>query len=221
MNVDLVAPAVESRASLSLGRADDAVHDMVAGILKSRAAGALLVDVGCGRGDLWRLAKGRFARCVGLDAVRYAGLPEDIEFRRTDLNARLPLADACADAVAAVEVVEHLENPRAFCRELARITRPGGWIVITTPNQTSALAILTLLIKQRFPAFQERDYPAHLTPLLPIDLRRIADECGLHDIGADYTCRGRVPLTALHYPRSVASAWPRLLSDNVAVFGRR
>ena len=221
MTSDLVAPAVESRASLSLGRADEAVHVLVAGILQSRAAGGLLVDVGCGRGDLWRLAKGRFAGCVGLDAVKYDGLPEDVAFQRTDLDARLPLADACADAVAAVEVIEHLENPRAFCRELARITRPGGWIVITTPNQTSGLAILTLLIRQRFPAFQERDYPAHLTPLLPIDLQRIAEECGLHDIGVNYTCRGRVPLTALHYPRTVAVSWPRLLSDNVAVFGRR
>ena len=85
-------------------------------------------------------------------------------FLRADLDgARLPLDDESVDVAAAVEVIEHLENPRAFVRELARITRPGGWVVVTTPNQLSALSLLTLLVKGRFSAFQERDYPAHRT----------------------------------------------------------
>ncbi len=221
MIADLVAPAVESRARLSLGRADEAVHMMVARIFERTSASGLLVDVGCGRGSLWRFSRDRFSRCIGVDAVRYDGLPHEVEFHRADLDAPLPLSDACADAVAAAEVIEHLENPRAFCRELARITRPGGWIAVTTPNQASALSMLTLLFKQRFAAFQERDYPAHLTALLPIDLQRIAAECGLQQIGVEYSCEGRVPATATHYPRALASAWPRWLSDNVAVFGQR
>jgi SAM-dependent methyltransferase len=221
MIADLVAPAVASRARLSLGRADDAVHAMVARIFERTAASGVLVDVGCGCGTLWRLSRARFSRCVGLDAVHYDGLPHELEFHRADLNAPLPLPDGCADAVAAVEVIEHLENPRAFCRELARITRPGGWITVTTPNQANALSMLTLLFKQRFAAFQERDYPAHLTALLPIDLQRIARECGLQQIGVEYTCQGRMPLTAAHYPRALAAVWPRWLSDNVAVFGQR
>lgn len=221
MIADVVVPGVEARARLSLGRADEVIHAMVTGIFERHAANGLLVDVGCGRGDLRRLTRPRFSHCIGLDAVKYDGLPEDVDFQRADLNARLPLPDGCADAVAAVEVIEHLENPRAFCRELARITRPGGCVVITTPNQASALSILTLLLKQRFAAFQERDYPAHLTALLPIDLQRIAEESGLQRIGVEYTRRGRAPLTALHYPAVLAAASPRLFSDNVAVFGRR
>jgi 2-polyprenyl-3-methyl-5-hydroxy-6-metoxy-1,4-benzoquinol methylase len=221
MIADLVAPAVESRARLSLGRADEAVHTMVARILERTCANGVLVDVGCGGGNLWGLSHGRFSRWIGVDAVRYDGLPEEVDFRRADLNAPLPLPDGCADAVAAVEVVEHLENPRAFFRELARIARPGGWIVVTTPNQASALSILSLLLKQRFAAFQERDYPAHLTALLAVDLQRIAEECGLRQVTVEYTCRGRLPLTGIHYPRVLAAAWPRLLSDNVAVFGQR
>jgi 2-polyprenyl-3-methyl-5-hydroxy-6-metoxy-1,4-benzoquinol methylase len=222
MIADAVAPLVESHARLSLGRADEAVHAMVQSIFeRCGATNGLLVDVGCGRGNLWRLLRARFSRCIGVDAVDYDGRPADLDFWHADLNGPLPLPDGCADAVAAVEVIEHLEHPRALMRELARITRPGGWVVVTTPNQASALSILTLLFKERFAAFQERDYPAHLTALLPIDLQRIAEECGLRQIGVRFTGYGRLPLTAMHYPRRLAAGLPRLLSDNVAVFGRR
>jgi 2-polyprenyl-3-methyl-5-hydroxy-6-metoxy-1,4-benzoquinol methylase len=221
MIADTVATAVESQARLSRGRADEAVHAMVASIFERCGSSGVLVDVGCGRGNLWRVVHGRFSRCIGVDAVDYDGRPADLDFHQADLNAPLPLPDGCADAVAAVEVIEHLENPRAFIRELARITRPGGWAVVTTPNQASALSLLTLLFKERFAAFQERDYPAHLTALLPIDLQRIEEECGLRDIGVWFTGYGRLPLMARHYPRRLAAASPRLFSDNVAVFGRR
>ena len=120
-----------------------------------------------------------------------------------------------------MEVIEHLENPRGFCRELARITRPGGWVVITTPNQVSALSLLTLAVKGRFAAFQDSEYPAHRTALLPIDLERIGMECGLRDVTIVYTRWGRVPLTPWHYPAAIASLWPGGLSDNVVMVGRR
>jgi len=217
-----IASGVEARARQSLGQGSQAIHATVARLLNACGATGVLADVGCGTGGLVREVRGRFAGIVGIDAVRYDGLPADVTFVRADLDTgRLPLDDASADVTAAVEVIEHLENPRAFVRELTRITRPGGWIVITTPNQLSALSLLTLVVKGRFSAFQERDYPAHRTALLEIDLRRIAAECGLEDVHVEYTRRGRVPLTAWHYPASVAALAPRRLSDNLAMIGRR
>jgi 2-polyprenyl-3-methyl-5-hydroxy-6-metoxy-1,4-benzoquinol methylase len=218
VSVDL---AVESRARLSLGRGHDRIHRTVAELLARRGAGGTLVDAGCGTGDLWRAAGGRFERCIGLDAVRYAGLPEDVTFRQADLDGRFPVDTAAADVAAAVEVIEHLENPRAFVRELARITKPGGWIVVTTPNQLSALSLLTLIVKGRFSAFQEGDYPAHRTALLDVDLRRIASECGLEDVEIAFTKWGRLPLSGRHYPDAIAALSPRRFSDNVAMIGRR
>ena len=217
-----IASGVEARARQSLGQGSQAIHATVARLLNACGATGVLADVGCGTGGLVREVRGRFAGIVGIDAVRYEGLPADVTFVRADLDTgRLPLDDASADVTAAVEVIEHLENPRAFVRELTRITRPGGWIVITTPNQLSALSLLTLVVKGRFSAFQERDYPAHRTALLEIDLRRIAAECGLEDVHVEYTRRGRVPLTAWHYPAPVAALAPRRLSDNLAMIGRR
>ena len=181
----------------------------------------MLADVGCGGGNLWRELGASFSKCVGVDAVRYDDLPAGVDFIPADLDrVPLPLADQFADVVAAVEVVEHLENPRAFCRELARIAKPGGWIVVTTPNQLSLLSLLTLVVKQRFSAFQDVSYPAHITALLEADLRRIAAECGLEDVDVRYTGQGRIPGTGAHYPAAVSAAFPRLLSDNVVLIGR-
>lgn len=213
--------SVEARAKLSLGRGHDRIHRTVAALLERRGASGTLVDAGCGSGDLWRVARTRFSRCIGVDAVRYPGLPDDVVFHRADLDAALPLEPATADATAAVEVIEHLENPRAFMRELARVTKPGGWVVVTTPNQLSALSLLTLIVKGRFSAFQEADYPAHRTALLDIDLQRIGAESGLEAIEIAFTRWGRLPLSGRHYPDAVAALSPRRLSDNVAMIGRR
>lgn len=217
-----IGAGVEARARLSAGRADRPIHDAVAGALRTRGAHGTIADVGCGSGDLFRAAGPLFARWLGLDAVRYDGLPPTIDFTAIDLDrASLPLDAASVDAACAVEVIEHLENPRAFVRELVRITRPGGWIVVTTPNQLSLLSLATLLSRGQFAAFQERDYPAHRTALLETDLRRIAAECGLASVAVEYTHWGRVPLTGGHYPRAVAAVAPRLLSDNVMLLARR
>ncbi|MGH8436840.1 MAG: hypothetical protein ACRERX_20810, partial [Pseudomonas sp.] len=62
----------------------------------------------------------RFSHYVGADVVQYDGFPACGEFQKIDLNIpRVDLTDEIADVVAAVETIEHLENPRAFVRELA------------------------------------------------------------------------------------------------------
>jgi 2-polyprenyl-3-methyl-5-hydroxy-6-metoxy-1,4-benzoquinol methylase len=212
---------LQARARQSLGSSSAAIYRTVADLLLERGAGGVLADVGCGAGNFWRASAPLFTRCLGVDAVRYDGLPAGVEFTQADLDGTpLPLADASADVVAAIETIEHLENPRAFWRELARIARPGGWVVVTTPNQLSLLSLVTLATRQRFAAFQDAAYPAHRTALLEIDLRRIAAECGLRDLAVRFTDRGRVPLTARHYPAWLARRFPRALSDNVALIGR-
>jgi len=221
MTIARVDAGLHDRASRTLGRAHDRIHRTAAGMLEARGAGGRLLDAGCGTGDLWRLVSGRFTACTGVDAVRYPGLPEDVAFVAANLDGALPLEDASVDTAAAIEVIEHLENPRAFVRELARVTRPGGWIAITTPNQLSLLSLLCLAGKGVFGAFQDGDYPAHRTALLEIDLRRIAAECGLDQIAVEYTRWGRLPLLPWHYPAAIAGLAPRRLSDNVVLVGRR
>src|SRR5438445_4138998 len=214
---------LETRARQSQGGSGAAIYQMVANALHvRRLTGDLLVDVGCGTGNLWRYVGHRFRRYLGLDAVRYDGFPAEAAFMPADLNqAAIPLPDSAADVVAAVEIIEHLENPRAFMRELVRLTKPGGLVMITTPNQLSLLSKMTLLWKNRFNAFQEGCYPAHLTALLEIDLRRIAGESGLEEIDVCHSGRGRLAFTSRHYPRFLSCLFPRACSDNVLLIGRK
>jgi 2-polyprenyl-3-methyl-5-hydroxy-6-metoxy-1,4-benzoquinol methylase len=184
--------------------------------------GGVLVDVGCGAGLLWPVLRERFTRYVGVDVVRYEGFPHDAEFTQINLESgAAPLPDGCADVAAAVETIEHLENPRALVRELLRLAQPNGWVVVTTPNQLSLLSLLTLVVKHRFAAFQDVHYPAHLTALLEVDLARIAAECGLSEIHIAYSLQGRIVLTPWHYPKFLSKLFPRALSDNLLLIGRK
>ena len=216
-----LATDVEARARLSLGTSAGPIYRTVAELLAERRAGGVLVDVGCGTGNLRRVAGDRFTRYIGADVVRYDGFPADGEFRTIDTNTgHVQLGDGVADVVTAVETIEHVENPRAFARELTRLCRPGHWVVVTTPNQLSLLSKLTLVLRNEFNAFRAGSYPAHLTALLEVDLRRIASECGWTDVAIRYTGEGRIPGTSRHYPGWLSRLFPRALSDNVALAAR-
>jgi SAM-dependent methyltransferase len=103
---------------------------------------ALVVDLGCGRGDdLLALAarhRGPGARFVGVDASaksvaaaaeRAAG-DARVAFRQHRLAGRLPFDDASVDVVYSHNLVECLADRDAFAREVARVLRPGGLAVI-------------------------------------------------------------------------------------------
>ena len=62
-----------------------------------------------------------------------------------------------------METIEHLENPRAFVRLLTRLARPGGWVIVTTPNQHSLLSKGTFLLRGQHVHFQDvPDMPREL-----------------------------------------------------------
>jgi SAM-dependent methyltransferase len=215
---------VETRARQSKGASSNAIYEMVARAIAQRhPGGGVLVDVGCGAGKLWSSVCSRFDRYIGVDTLPDDGFPTEAEFIPHNLEGgKAPLPDASADVVCAVETIEHLENPRAFVRELLRLTKPGGVVIVTTPNQLSLLSKLTLVLKNHFNAFQEAPglYPAHITALLEIDLIRIATECGLTDIKTDYSNQGRIPFTAWHWPKNLGFRG-RTFSDNVLCIGRK
>lgn len=217
------ATSTEERARRSLGTSGDAVYRMVQRAVAARhPGGGTLVDVGCGSGGLWPHVRGAFARYVGVDVLRYDGFPAEGEFHALDLDrGEVPLPDGIADVAAGVETIEHLENPRAFMRMLARLARPGGWVVVTTPNQHSLLSKGTFLLRGEHVHFQDASYPAHITALLEADLRRMAAECGLTDVAIEYSGAGRVPATPRRWPGALTRLLPRAFSDNLLLAGRK
>jgi 2-polyprenyl-3-methyl-5-hydroxy-6-metoxy-1,4-benzoquinol methylase len=219
---------VEERARLSAGESAEVIHDAVLAALMERIVRArCLLDVGCGTGRLRIRVQGVCERYIGADAIRHSGFPAGAEFVLANLDTgRVALPDGACDVVACIETIEHVENPRALMRELVRLTSPGGWLVVTTPNQLSVLSKLTLLSKNEFVHFQERPglYPAHISALLEVDLVRMCRENGLEDVAVRYSGRGRVPFTPRDWPsplRASSGAKGRAFSDNVLVVARK
>ena len=218
-----IDPQIEERARQTLGTSDSAIYQMVADTLREREInGGVLLDVGCGTGRFWSYINEQFDRYIGIDCVRYEGFPVAGEFHRANLETgQTDLPDNYADVVVAVETIEHVENPWAFMRQLVRMVKPGGLVIVTTPNQLNFLSLLTLIIKKRFASFQDVHYPAHLTALLEIDLKRIATASGLDDVRIRFSGQGRIVLTPWHYPALLSRLFSRAFSDNVLVVGRR
>lgn len=215
------AASARVRAELSKGISASGIYGMVAALLRAQRSRAnVLVDVGCGTGELARVLGGYYGVYIGVDIVRYSEFPTNLSFVATDLDSgRIRLEDACADVVVAVETIEHVENPRAFVREISRLCKPGGIILISTPNQLSLLSKLTLMLKHQFNAFQDACYPAHITALLESDLRRIFTEAGLGELSVRFSKQGRIPGAKWHYPRFASHWFPRMCSDNIAICG--
>jgi len=218
----MTTDAAVERGLRSHGESEAAIYRAAADLLRARSARGTLVDVGCGIGRFLEFTGDLITDYVGVDVVRHPTLSPDAKFLRADLDREaIPVPTASADIVAAIETIEHLESPRAFCRELFRILKPGGWLVLTTPNQLSVLSVLCLIARNRFVAFQDAYYPVHRTALLPIDLIRIANECGFGQAELGFTCSGRIPLTAAYYPQGLSRLFPQALSDNVLLVARR
>jgi len=219
-----IAPdlSLETRARQSLGASDDVIYAAAASALDRRGARGRIVDVGCGRGRLRSFLGDMLESYVGVDAVQYEGLPTGIAFMRADLNRDpIPMPDASVDVAISIETIEHLENPRAFIRELVRIAKPAGWIVVTTPNQRSLVSLGALVMKGHFSAFGPHNYPAHQTALLDTDLARIAADNSLCDVSIEFTCAGRMPLSTARYPRLLSRVFPRAMSDHVLLIARK
>jgi SAM-dependent methyltransferase len=113
---------------------------MLAGILHGRTDPAVIVDLGCGDGSALAVAAGLNPahRFVGIDwsadALRRAeGL--GLTVVRADLTAPgLPVADGAADVVIMSELIEHLVDPDEAIAEARRVLRPGGSLLLSTPN---------------------------------------------------------------------------------------
>lgn len=175
----------EDAARQSAGRSDSPIGDVALDRLLGECIGGVALDFGAGAGVLTRrLAQSRaFERVVAIDLVSFDGQTEGhgVKWLRGDLNDPIPAASGSFSAVLAVEVIEHLENPRAVAREWFRVLRPGGVLVATMPNNESWRSLISLVFRGHHVAFADATYPAHLTALLRSDVRRVMREAGFRE----------------------------------------
>ena len=223
MTDDLNARRVAA-AERTGGVSSGSVYDAAWRQIRPRATGDVL-DFGAGTGSLAaRLAaEPAVASVTAADLAAHAAVsPADADAGRkirwltTDLNAPLPLADSSFDLIVAVEIIEHLENPRATAREWRRLLRPGGTLVMSTPNVESIRSVLSLLARGHHAAFTGTSYPAHITPLTGTDVRRVLAEAGFRDVQLSWSNFGLMPTFSLSWQKLSAGLLGGMrFSDNL------
>jgi SAM-dependent methyltransferase len=114
-------------------------HEVVYQRLVPRCAGRVVLEAGCGEGYGADLIAGVARRVVAVDydeaAVAHVrGRYPQVDVMRANL-AELPLPDLSVDVVVNFQVIEHLWDQAQFVAECARVLRPSGLLMVSTPNR--------------------------------------------------------------------------------------
>ncbi|MFZ0304498.1 MAG: methyltransferase domain-containing protein [Terracidiphilus sp.] len=162
--------------------------EAIEGALRGRDLhGELWLDAGCGSGTLARWLVGRGAKVVGVDgapemvrlALATAKIQNDessLQFQVANVGA-MPFSDGSFEGVLCSSVLEYAEDPASYLKEIARVTKPNGTLLISTPNAGSVVRLglrvvfqLTRLIgkpRPQYMAYSQHQYSkAQLSALL-------------------------------------------------------
>jgi len=100
------------------------------------------LDLGCGRGYGFSYLQEKCTSCTGLDLsedflrearAQYPG----VQFIHQNAE-KLPFEDQSFDSITSFEVIEHIQDDKAFLREIKRVASPRAVIAISTPNRRVA-----------------------------------------------------------------------------------
>ena len=162
--------------------------------LAGLAPAATVLEVGCSQANASLLAAERGLRAVALDRDGQALAYARRKHERGDFAVlcgqaeQLPVADETCDAVLALEILEHLPDPPGALREMRRVLRPGGRLIVTTPNAD--------FIHERLPTYAQRapgraarpeaDAAAHLCAFTLAELQELIRGAGFAVRSAGY-----------------------------------
>lgn len=142
--------------------------------------GSEVLDIGAGAGAFSKRLYDNGYKVSGVDLELYQWIPKDIPFLKLDLNKGLKESvNKKFDALCTLEVIEHLENPWGYLRELNSMTEIGGKLLLTTPNITSFWSRMYFLRSGNFHGFMPYDISyGHINPMSAFEIELIAKNTG-------------------------------------------
>lgn len=149
----------------------DVIWDIAGGLLDDGVPKRVM-DVGCGPAAFAERVMERGIYCAACDYQRHSEQDARCSrFYQVDLNhhsaADALIEDGRFGLVVAVEIIEHLENPWHFMRTLNRILEPGGYCILTTPNNQDEASRVDYLMAGELPWFAVAKIrcTVHITPI--------------------------------------------------------
>lgn len=179
------------------------VHGFCAELLQRAVEpGASVLELGAGSGAMSLRMADLGYRVTSVDIVADGYRAGDrARFVAADLNQPLPDELGMFDAVAAIEIIEHVENPRHLLRQCRTRLRDGGYLLLSTPNLLNPLSRVQFMVNGRHQWFEDKDYrgAGHIMPVSPWLLERCYEECDFEPewIGSF----GDVGTNLVHWPR--------------------
>ena len=159
------------------------LHDFLADkVVGHCEQGSAVLDLAAGSGAMSLRLQDLGFKVTATDYVSENFKLESVPFIQADLNGNFASAYPHQfDAVVASEIIEHLENPRHFAREIFKLLKPGGRLIVSTPNVENAGAKASFIRSGHFLWFDEHDYEGqgHITPLTQWQMTRSFSEAGL------------------------------------------
>jgi SAM-dependent methyltransferase len=197
-------------------------HEVVYQQLAPRCAGVEVLEAGCGEGYGADLISRVARRVIALDYDQTTVAHVRARYPRVEVMhgnlAELPLADASVDVVVNFQVIEHLWDQTQFVRECARVLRPSGLLMVSTPNRITFS-----------PGRDTPINPFHTRELNADELTRLLVDAGFTSVSmsgvfhgprlAEMDARHGGSIIDAQIARAVADApWPaELLADVAAV----
>jgi SAM-dependent methyltransferase len=179
--------------------------------LAARFAGCSpVLDIGFGRGEFLDLLREIDVEASGIEVdadLVHAAASRGLDVRIADAAAYLDaLPDASLGGVSALQVVEHLspQDYIDFARSVARVVRPGGLVVIDSPNPSS------------FYVYAHAFYldPTHTRPVHPLFFMFLFDRAGFEKVELEW--RSPPPDAASLEPVPGDDALARAVNENIA-----
>ena len=155
---------------------NNGLHDFVANQVLRRFArsGVRAADLGTGPGAMAERLRQMGCDVVGADMTAdgfEAKVPHVVvNFDQPDFAVKLGTKSFAL--VTAIEVIEHVESPIGFLRNIGNMLAAGGVAVLTTPNVESLPARLKFLLRGKVRTMDEHGEPTHIAPIFVDLLKR-------------------------------------------------